>query len=174
MTDARFRAPCRSLPPFAAALGATGLLPFAAFALGAVSGIDDDRAARFTSGLIAYGAVILAFLGAVQWGFVIGDGEPVATAAITRRERYRLVVGVLPALVGWGALLVQLMLGWPPVAIGILIAGFVATTAAEADLTRRGLVPRGYMLLRWALSVVVVLLLATVLVVRLIGARLTF
>ena len=139
-----------------------------------MSGIDDDRAARLLSGLIAYGAVILAFLGGVHWGFVLDEPEPHGVAVIAQRERYRLVFGVSPSLVGWAALLVQLMLGWPRLAIAILLAGFVATTAVEAALTRGNLMPAGYMWLRWGLSAVVVLVLGVVLALSVLGARLSF
>ena len=162
----------RRLPTTALALGVAGLIPFLAFGYGAAAGVDDDRAARFTSGLVAYGAVILAFLGGVHWGFVLGEGMPPGVS--TPRERYRLVFGVLPSLVGWAALLALLMLGWPRLAIAILLAGFVAATATEGELARRSLVPGGYMWLRWGLSAVVVLVLGVVLALALFGARLSF
>lgn len=164
----------RRLPTMVLALGLAGLIPFVAFGYGAVSGADDDRAARFASGLIAYGAVILAFLGGVHWGFVIDEPEPDGVAIIAQRERYRLVFGVSPSLVGWAALLVLLMLGWPKLAIAILLGGFVATTAIEAALTRGNLMPGGYMLLRWVLSAVVVLVLGVVLALLVLGTRLSF
>ncbi len=162
----------RRLPTMALLLGLAGLIPFLVFGYAAVSGVDDDRAARFTSGLIAYGAVILAFLGGVHWGFVLEEPEPHGVAEIAQRERFRLVFGVSPALIGWAALLVRLMLGWPQLSIAILLGGFVATTAVEAALNRGNLMPGGYMLLRWALSAVVVLVLGGVLVLSLFGARL--
>ena len=164
----------RRLPTMALALGLAGLIPFLVFGYEAVSGIDDDRAARFTSGLIAYGAVILAFLGGVHWGFVIDEPEPHGVAIIAQRERYRLVFGVTPSLVGWAALLVLLMLGWPRLSIAILLGGFVATTAVEAALTRGNLMPDGYMWLRWGLSAIVVLVLGVVLALLVLGARLGF
>ncbi len=98
---------------------------------------------------------------------------PEGMAVTTRRDTARLVGGVLPSLVGWAALIVSL-LGSPAAALAILIAGFVAFTVTEAELRRRTLVPAGYMWLRWGLSVVVVLVLATVLTLRLIGARIFF
>ncbi len=159
----------RRLPTMAVALGLAGLIPFLAFGWWASSGIDDDRVARATSGLVSYGAVILAFLGGVQWGFVLGE-PPVAFGP--RRTRYRLVFGIAPSLVGWAALLVLLALGWPRIALAILLAGFIAETAVETELAMRGLMPRGYLWLRWGLSAVVILVLGAVLVLRLLGTRL--
>ncbi len=164
----------RRLPPLAVLLGIAGLIPFVAAALGALGSTDPARAARSIGALVAYGAVILAFLGGVLWGFVLGGPAPEAYAVRAARERYRLVFGALPALVGWVALLAQLLLGLPDVALAILIAAFVAAVAVEADLRRRGLVPAGYMWLRWGLSIVVVLILATVLTLRLVGGRVIF
>jgi hypothetical protein len=164
----------RHLPTTAWLLGVAGLIPFVACALGAIGSFDAAQSARCLGGLIAYGAVILAFLGGVHWGFVLGAVAPEAFAVRAARERYRLVFGVLPSLAGWLALLLLLLLGQAELALATLIAGFVATTAAEAELRRRGLMPPGYMWLRWGLSIVVVLLLATVLTVRLVGGRIIF
>ena len=163
--------PSRKLPTVAVALGLAGLLPFLAFGWWSVSGVDDDRIARATSGLVSYGAVILAFLGGVHWGFVLGE-PPVVVGA--RRVRYRLIFGIAPSLVGWAALLVLLGLGWPQVSLAILIAGFVTETAGETELAAREFMPRGYLWLRWVLSAVVVVVLAAVLVLRLLGSHLSY
>ena len=166
------------LPNIAVILGIAGLIPFIAAAIATLSASDEIRALFFVQLLVAYGAVILAFLGGVHWGFVLESPTletlaPEGLAAVTRRDTARMIGGVLPSLVGWAALIVML-LGSPAAALAILIAGFVAFTAAEAELRRRTLVPAGYMWLRWGLSVVVVLVLATVLTLRLIGARIFF
>lgn len=130
------------------------------------------EANRYLAALVGYGAVILAFLGGVQWGFVLSP-LPGDTEAAAGRSRGRLVLAVAPSLVGWAALLV-LLVGLADLSIAILLAGLIAFTAAEIQLNRRGLMPSGYMLLRWILSIVVALLLATTLVVRLIGGRVVF
>jgi len=159
----------RKLPTVAVALGLAGLIPFVAFGWWASTGINDDRVARATSALVAYGAVILAFLGGVQWGFVLGE-PPGAPGP--RRTRYRLVFGIAPSLVGWAALLVLLVLGWPQIALAILLAGFITETAAETELAMRGLMPRGYLWLRSGLSAVVIVVIGAVLVLRLLGVHL--
>lgn len=160
----------RPLPKLAIVLGVAGLIPFVMGGIAAASNTDDMQALLVLRGLIAYGAVILAFLGGVHWGLVLAGRPPSGTPTSTRREHSRLVAGVLPSLVGWAALLVSLI-GLQLVALAILLLGFVGLTLAEAELKRRGLFPPGYLWLRLGLSVVVVLVLGTVLTLRVIGAH---
>jgi hypothetical protein len=155
----------RRLPPLALLLGLLGLVPFLAGGLGAVSWSNPLNATRALGGLIAYGAVILSFLGAVHWGLALEDEVGLAEGA-------RLGLGVLPALLGWAALL-ALLENQPSIALAVLILGFVGTLAAEHRGGRRGVVPRAYLSLRWVLSVVVILVLAAVLVMRLAGLHFT-
>lgn len=155
----------RTLPPLAIVLGLAGLLPVIGCGLAAISSAE-PRSGQMLLALIGYGAVVLSFLGGVHWGFALTEDPP-------RSERARLVLGALPALVGWLALLVQLVLP-AEVGLAVLIAGFIGAVVIEAQARQRTLVPRGYMVLRWALSIVVVALLTTVLVLRLVGARIVF
>jgi hypothetical protein len=76
-------------------------------------------------------------------------------------------LGLLATLIGWGALLVAGLLNID-VGLAVLIVGFGAAVLAEARLKREGLVPSGYMWLRWGQSLVVVAILVTVLTVRLL------
>jgi len=156
----------RPLPMFAILLGLGGLLPFAACGLGALSP-DPALADRSLLALVAYGAVILAFLGGVHWGFALdGSGTPTV-----RVQRLRFGLSVSPSLVGWAALLLA-FLGLPLVALALLMAGVVATTLVEARATRQDLMPQSYMRLRWVLSAGVLVCLAGVCLVRLLGGRL--
>jgi hypothetical protein len=152
------------LPPLAIILGIAGLLPFFAAALGAARA--DTMVQNSAMPLITYGAVILAFLGGVHWGFVLeGPSE--------RGERGRLVLGVVPGLAGWGAVLLGV---WrqPFLALAVLIVAFAATAIVEGRTQKLELMPSGYMVLRWVLTIVVVAVLTTVLVLRLVGGRLLF
>ncbi len=150
------------LPPVAILLGAAGVLPFLAFALACLSA-SGATAMLYLSWLIGYGAVILAFLGAVHWGLVLAAGEP-------GRAAMRLALGVLPALAGWVALGLQ-GAGIPSLALALLIASFLAVIATERNYAAKGWLPAGYLWLRYALTLAVVLILATVLTLRLLGAR---
>jgi hypothetical protein len=123
-----------TLPLPAAVLGAAGLLPF--LGLAALTGFGAPQAGP---ALAAYGATILAFLGAVHWGLALAGPSP-ANAA-------RLALGVVPSLIGFAALLLPLRPGLALLAVAILATAGVETLAA-----RRGLVPRDYLKLRWLLS----------------------
>ncbi len=162
------------LHPAAIALGLAGLLPFLGLGIAALTTADPVAADRYLLALIAYGAVVLAFLGGVHWGFVLHPAAlPEGLSPEERRDATRLGLGVLPSLIGFAALLMPL-LAIPNVGLVVLIAGYVATVIAEAQLRRRQLVPGGYMALRWALSVIVLMVLITVLALRLIGAKISF
>ncbi|WP_439594817.1 DUF3429 domain-containing protein [Falsiroseomonas sp.] len=126
-----------SLPPLARWLGAAGLLPFLGLAGGVLAG------QAWAPALAAYGATILAFLGAVHWGLALATPE----GAGSRATALRLILGVLPALVGWVALLLPLRPG-----LGLLALAILATAGIESLAARAGLVPRAYLRLRWALS----------------------
>jgi hypothetical protein len=122
-------------------LGLAGLLPFAGAAL-AVHAAPEAWTGFAKGTLIAYGAVILAFLGAVHWGLALRAPEAEAGA-----NEQRLVFGVLPALVGWVAMLLP-----ETAAVLLLAGGILATAAIEQAGAGRGLVPGPYMRLRWVLS----------------------
>lgn len=125
------------LPAPARLLGPAGLIPFFGLAVGAWLG-----SAWAAPALAAYGATILAFLGAVHWGLALR-----APPAERDADWARLGLGVVPALIGWVALLLPLGVGL------LLLAGAIlAAAGVEAAASDRGWVPRSYMRLRWALS----------------------
>lgn len=149
------------LHPLAYLLGLAGLIPFLGCGLGALS--TQPQADDLLAALIAYGAVILAFLGGVHWGLTMAQVPP-------RAEATRFGLGVLPSLAGWVALLVPMVLP-RELGLAVLIPGYAALIAAETRGRRRDLVPPGYMVLRWALSAVVLIVLVAVFVARLLGAH---
>lgn len=161
----------RRLPIFAIVLGLAGLLPFIACTAGILFFPGQVPLQRLVQALIAYGAVILSFLGAVHWGLALV--EPAITipgAALIHTpgaDRARLALGVLPALVGWAALLVPLVAS-PLLGLAVLLVGFALTMLVEVQAGRRGLMPPGYLGLRWVLTSVVILCLVVVLLVRLV------
>ena len=151
----------RRLPSIAVIVGLLGLLPFLAGGLGAAAFRHPLQAGRALEALIAYGAVILSFLGAVHWGIALEDDTGLADLA-------RFGLGVVPALIGWVALLAETD-GLADAALVLLVLGFGATMAVEQRGATRGLVPPAYLGLRWVLSVVVLLGLLAVLVLRVAG-----
>jgi glutaredoxin-related protein len=105
-------------------MGYAGLVPFALPVAGILAGAND---AWFLDWLTGYGAVILSFVGALQWGLALDE----------RRERRgeRILVSVVPALAGWLALLMPHGAG-----IALLIGGFLGIYSYE----RFTLWPGGY------------------------------
>jgi Protein of unknown function (DUF3429) len=164
----------RRLPPAAIGLGLAGLIPFIGLGIAALTTHDESAAQRYLLALVAYGAVTLAFLGGVHWGFVLHPAAlPEGMSADERRDAARLGLGVLPSLIGFSALLMP-VLGVAEVGLAVLIVGFLATVMTEARMHRRDMMPRGYMTLRSVLSAVVLVVLVVVLALRLIGAKLIF
>ncbi len=158
------------LPALAILLGVAGLIPFLACGLFAVS-VAGPLANTWLLALIFYGAVVLSFLGGVHWGLALAAPEPDPTLGdAARHDRLRFGLGVLPSLIGWAALLSTVLIA-PELALAVLIAGFCAAVVTETRLARSELLPGGYLWLRWALSVVVVAVLVTVLVLRLLGVQ---
>ena len=157
----------RNLPTVAMLLGIAGLIPFVACSLGAMS-LVGEGAERSLLALLAYASVILAFLGGVHWGF----GLDASGAAPSGVQRARFGLGVVPSLVGWAGLLVAFA-GFRLTALLLMSAGFIGTTVIEARASRGGWMPKGYMGLRWVLSVIVIVLLVSVWLVLILGGRIT-
>ena len=124
------------IPPAPLWLGLAGLLPFAAAAAGALL-LPADQQGLALRALLAYGAVILSFLGGVRWGLAIREAE---TAALLPR----LAWSVTPSLLGWVALLLP-----PQPGLMLLAAGFVAALLAD---WRAAEAPGWYRRLRLPLS----------------------
>lgn len=78
-----------------AALGYGGLLPFGLLAL-AVCWPPGEGRDFYGFALLAYGATIASFLGAIHWGLAMRGGAP---------EPVAYLWGVAPSLVAWTALL---------------------------------------------------------------------
>ena len=119
-------------------LGYGGLLPFIAGALAVVTH-QGDWALR---ALLAYGACILSFLGAVHWGWVLAPGTA-ARLPVVRT----LVLGVLPSLVGWAALLLPAGTG-----LGLLICGFAGWYLLESRVVGFAALGAAYFALRQRLT----------------------
>jgi amino acid transporter len=115
------------------------------------------------SALIAYAAVMLAFAGGVHWGFELQSRQNVPFV-----QRARLGLGIVPALVGWIALLLPLVVAsW--VSLIVLITAYIGTALVEHEAARRELLPPRYLWLRWSVTVVAVAMMTTVLTLHLLG-----
>ena len=118
-------------------LGFSGLIPFVAAAVAGLVGGPPlhDLSLR---ALLAYGAVILSFLGGVRWGLTIATPTPDSLFK-------ELTISVLPSLLGWASLLLPLVCGLWALAIGI-----TAMLVVDIQLPQA---PLWYRLLRIPLSV---------------------
>jgi hypothetical protein len=138
--------PDSPLPPGASALGYAGLVPFAAAVLG-IALLEGELRALAARALLAYGAVILSFLGAVHWGLVLATPPADATK--------RLLGGVLPSLAGWIALLLPARFG-----LALLVVAFGAFWLYEHRVLGDKPLPAPYLVLRRNLTLGVCSLLA--------------
>jgi Protein of unknown function (DUF3429) len=137
MTDER-------IPPAALLLGLGGLIPFVACVSVIWTGITlpliDDPARA----MVAYGAVILSFLGGVRWGFALR----ISDAGLQARA---FCLSVAPSIAAWLALLGPTLMGLVILPVMILLLGF-----ADEQLPKIG-VPLWYRKLRRILTAAVVL-----------------
>ncbi|MDE2606130.1 MAG: DUF3429 domain-containing protein [Burkholderiales bacterium] len=133
-------------------LGYGGLLPFVGLAVARLMGLGPAGTAG--NALIAYGAVILSFVGALHWAFAM---TLPALSADLRQGRYAW--SVLPSLVAWVALLL------PAVAGALLLAAtFLLHLWQDHRLAKAAdaALPAWYLPLRWRLTAVAVACLASV------------
>jgi Protein of unknown function (DUF3429) len=126
--------------------------------------------------LISYGTVVLAFTGAVHWGFALRDsahpvdGTPLPPSTLGA-ERQLLIFGTIPAIIGWIALSLMLHFNAPALALFLLLAGYFLTIVVETIGRGRGVVATNYLALRWTVSAVVLIVLFVVLFTVLSGMR---
>ena len=124
-------------PSAARWLGLAGLIPFAAAAGAGMVPVAPLHDLALQA-LLAYGAVILSFLGGIRWGLATAMVEDPAALSGP------LCASVLPALLGWFALLVPASAG-----LIVLALGFAAMLLADLRLT---MAPPWYRSLRLPLS----------------------
>lgn len=130
-------------------LGYGGVIPFVAGLLG-VSFLDDPTLRQTLQFLLlAYGAVILSFLGAIHWGRILLVPQPHADAGRT------LVYGMFPSVAGWLTLLLPFAFAAPLQAVL-----FAAVYAVDHRLIGGVAVRRMYLPLRRRLTLLVIVLLA--------------
>ncbi|MFQ5936220.1 MAG: DUF3429 domain-containing protein, partial [Acidiferrobacterales bacterium] len=133
-----------SIPRPAFVLGVAGLIPFLVGAAGLWVGPVGWRSAVMHL-LLAYGAVVLTFVGAVHWGLALRDAD--ADDAMLWR---RLGASVVPALIGWWSFMLT------PIGAFIIIAlAFLAQYSVDRVAVQSGWAPVWYLNLRLGLTAVV-------------------
>lgn len=135
----------QDVPMPAFLLGFSGAVPFLGLALLAVLAGPFGSAtvqAWALVALLAYGGIILSFMGGVHWGWAMAAEEP---------SLERLGLSVVPALLGWGGFLLGGTVGFL-----VIAAGFAALLWLDLRAIAEGRVAAWYRRLRWPLTVVVV------------------
>lgn len=130
------------IPPVALLLGLSGTLPFIAAAIGCWADPELARRALWLPAGLAYGAVILSFLGGIRWGASLGSHQ--------RRPQFAL--SVLPCIAGWVALLVPAVPG-----ISLLIAGFLLQALWDVTGVQTGRLPDWFGKLRMIATAIVII-----------------
>ena len=137
-------------PTVVAWLGYGGLMPF--LALAAASWLDPAHSGTWVPGLLAYGAVILSFVGALHWAFAMTHPQ------LQGESNHAVYLwSVVPCLLGWAALMMV-----PKAGATLLIAGLLAHYRQDLRLAQVIELPAWYLPMRQRLSVVACLCLAVV------------
>jgi hypothetical protein len=152
------------MPTVIIPLSLLGLVPFIVCGLAAVGHIPQTAELALVA-LIDYAALILAFSGGVHWGLALLPG--------TVRPSVRVAAGVLPILVAWAALMLEQTVA-PTVALAVLVVGYLAAVLTEHRAAQRFLVPFRYVWMRWAFSLVAVIMMVIVMVLRGLGQTIVF
>lgn len=139
------------LPPVVAWLGYAGALPFVGTALAAW--VDTVHAPLWEFALLAYGAVIVSFVGALHWGVAMTNSR--AGDGLAHRWSALYAWSVVPSLLAWVALLTHAVLvpdrAW---AVALLVLAFVAHYVLDRRVARAMNLPAWYLPLRLQLTTV--------------------
>jgi hypothetical protein len=129
-----------AIPTAALGLGVAGALPFWFAAVNfLIGGIVSPVQALSIA--VAYGAVILSFLGGIRWG--------TALAPIDERRRMReMTLSVIPSLVGFAAFFVP-----PHLGLSLLVSGFLLQALWDVTSADQGRLPRWFGRLRIILTI---------------------
>jgi hypothetical protein len=101
--------------------------------------------------LVTYSAVILSFLGGIEWGLALSERGGTETTRVAA-----MGLSAVPSLAGWAVL-------WLPSStwqVGTALAIFVAVWIADQWMASRGLLPTWFVDLRTAITALVAVVLA--------------
>ena len=132
-------------------LALAGALPFVA--LRAMLFVSDASHIRVPAiaALVTYSAVILSFLGGIEWGLALREESGNDATRVAA-----LGLSAVPSLAAWAVF----WLPSPTWQVGTALALFIGVWAADQWMASRGLLPTWFIDLRSAVSVVVTLALA--------------
>lgn len=156
----------KRLPFVAVVLMLAGLFPLLLCTCGIVFFASGVPVPNLMMAFVLYGGMSLAFYGAVHWGLALEPDPAIITTGAEQTNRMRLVLGVVPAFIGWVA--TYTAFAWMPVAgVAILAAAVPLLALLERQGWRTGALPTGYMGVRWIVTAVTECCLLVVLVARL-------
>ena len=138
------------IPKSALVSGLLGLLPVV-FLSAVILHQSPNVHGEIIAALLAYGAVILSFLGGVRWGTAISGTSHVPLSI-------QLWISVVPSLVGWAAILIEI-----PAALLVLTVAFSLVLFTDYMIAGA---PIWYLRLRVILSLPVIACLLIVLSVQ--------
>lgn len=157
----------KKLPFLAVVLTMAGLLPFIFGACCIVFFNSGVPVPNLLMAFIFYGAMCLSFWGAVQWGLALEPEPSIVTATTGQLDTTRLLLGVVPAALGW--LAAYLAFAWQPIAgLATLAVTIPGIALVERAGWRRGALPTGYMGLRWIATAIMECCVVIVLLLRLV------
>jgi hypothetical protein len=132
-------------------LALAGALPFVAAT--AALFMSDSAQVRVPAiaALVTYSAVILSFLGGIEWGLALSEGSGTETTRVAA-----LGLSAVPSLAGWAVL----WLPSPTWQVGTALGLFIAVWGADQWMASRGLLPTWFIDLRTAISALVASVLA--------------
>lgn len=135
-------------------LAFAGAIPFL-LATGALF-VSDSSSVRVPAiaALVTYSAVILSFLGGIEWGLAIRDESGNEATRVVA-----LGLSTVSSLAAWAVL----WLPSPHWQVGSALALFIAVWAADQWMASRGLLPAWFVDLRTAVSALVAAILAVAL-----------
>ena len=131
-----------NLAMLARVLGFAGLIPFVTFSIGTWITLPLVTDSHYI--LVTYAALILSFMGAIHWGLAMAENNS--------KRNLQLALSVLPALLGWLALLLPLLQGYV-----VLIACFIFLYLADRQAIKTYSLAEGYLPLRAVLTAIVVI-----------------
>ena len=138
-----------AMPVIIALLGYGGAIPFVALAAAHSLALYFPLVSPAAL-LIGYGAVILSFVGALGWGSHLRDEQILPS---------KYIWSIVPALIGWFALMAPLH-----IAASMIIIGLLACWWADRAHIKKGVWPKWMGRLRTHLTVLACLSLSAVLV----------
>mmetsp|Transcript_25098 Transcript_25098/g.41343 ORF Transcript_25098/g.41343 Transcript_25098/m.41343 type:complete len:238 (-) Transcript_25098:473-1186(-) len=156
--------PLSDVPKPALWLGCLGALPFAASTfLISFPGFPPSTMTLALEAQLYYGASILSFLGAVQWGLAAAEfkapGVDLSPGVVAGITFPRLIYSVTPSLIAWVSLMAYK--SNPALSFSALVFGFMLALAYDLKTIGQGLAPAWYQKLRILLSSAVIIMLSS-------------